>query len=102
MDAGSRISSATRFNLTRSRSGKPFTQKDVKNAGRSGEVYENKGQHDKVPEKNSDFVSEITKVARNFATFARNFAGFVHRGREFLDFLPGFGELLQCRKPPRR
>jgi hypothetical protein len=97
-----RTSPTALFKLTRSRSGKPFIQRDVKNAGRSEEVYENKGQHDKVPENNSDFVSEITKVARNFAAFARNFAGFVHRGREFLHFLPGFGELLQCRKPPRR
>jgi hypothetical protein len=97
-----RTSPSTLFNLTQSRSGKLFIQRDVKNEGRSGKVYENKGPHDKVPENKSDLVSEITKVARNFATFARNFAGFVHRGQEFLHLLPAPNGFRQYRMPPRR
>jgi hypothetical protein len=76
MNARSRTTFAPVFILTRSRSGKPANQKDTKNADRSGEVYENKGQYDKVPEKNSDFVSEIAEFAQNFAGFAPNSASF--------------------------
>ena len=81
MDVTTRTSPATLSNLTRSRSGKHFTRRDVKNADRSEEVYENKGQHDKVPDTNSDFVSEIAEFARNFGVFARDFAGFAYENR---------------------
>ena len=70
MDARPRTPSASPFNLTPSRPGKPFTRKDVKNADRSGEVYENKGQHDIVPVKKSDFVSENAEISQNSASFS--------------------------------
>ena len=59
MFAWPRTSSPILFNLTRSRFEDPSVRKDVKNEGRSEEVYENKGQHDTMPEKKCDFVSEI-------------------------------------------
>jgi hypothetical protein len=55
-------------------------------------VYENKGSHDKLPEKNSDFVSEIAKFARNFGVFARSFASFAHENRSWGGFMPAFGQ----------
>ena len=51
--------------------------KDVKNADRSGEVYENKGQLDRMPDKKSDFVSDSAEISRNLASFSRNAAEFV-------------------------
>jgi len=102
MAARLRTSSATPFNLTRSRPGKPLTHKDVKNADRSEEVYENKGAHDKTPEKYSDFVSESAEFARNFGVFARNFAGFAHENRRRGGFISRHlarqtGRCNQCR-----
>ena len=76
-----RTTPASLFNQTRSRFENRPSHKDVKNADRSEEVYENKGHHDKLPEKKSDFVSETTEVARNFGVFARNFAGYAHENR---------------------
>jgi hypothetical protein len=69
MKARPRTSPTPLFNLTRSRSGKPFTKKDVKKADRSEEVYENKGHHDIKPEKKSDFMSDSSKSAGNFVAF---------------------------------
>jgi hypothetical protein len=80
-----RTTPASLSNQTRSRFEERPVPKDVKNADRSEEVYENKGHHDKLPEKKIDFVSEITKLARNFGAFARNFAGFAHENRSWAD-----------------
>ena len=81
MDARPCSPSRTPFNLTQSRFEDRSMHKDVKNADRSEEVYENKGHDDIMPEKNSDFVSENTNSERNFAGFAQNFAGFVAENR---------------------
>jgi hypothetical protein len=49
-------------------------KKDTENEGRSGDVYENKWHDDIMPEKNSNFVSEIAGSSQNFAGFSRNTA----------------------------
>ena len=82
MDARPRTSPAPLFILTQSRSGKASTHKDVKNEGRSGDAYENKGQRDNMPEKKSDFVSDIARLPRNFEGFTPNYMEFV-RGSRF-------------------
>jgi len=55
-------------------------------------VYENKGWHDKMPEKNSDFVSESAEFARNFGVFTRNFTGFAHENRSWVGLMSALGE----------
>jgi hypothetical protein len=81
MNARHCLPSPTPFNLTRSRFQSRTAKKDTKNAGRSEEVYENKGHDDIMPDKNSDFVSEIAKSAQDFVAFAPNFAGFFRENR---------------------
>jgi len=41
-----------------------ITQKDVKNEGTSGDVYENKGMSDTMPENQSDFLAENAQIPR--------------------------------------
>ena len=38
--------------------------KDVKNEGTSGDVYENKGMSDTMPENQSDFLAENAQIPR--------------------------------------
>jgi hypothetical protein len=45
-----------------------------------------------MPEKNSDFMSDIADFARNFGVFARSFAGFAHENRRWGGFMSAFGE----------
>ena len=42
----------------KSRAGERATQKDVKNDDRSGNVYENKGAHDKMPDTKGDISAQ--------------------------------------------
>src|ERR1039457_6327731 len=51
------------------------TQKDVKNEGRSGKVYENKGSIDKMPEKKSDIYARSSAISQKNSDFERQFAG---------------------------
>jgi hypothetical protein len=44
-------------------------QKDIKNEGLSGKVYENKGSHDKVPEKSRTFVRNLRRFCRKLPDF---------------------------------
>jgi hypothetical protein len=55
------------FDLDEDQAGGSPTPKDVKNADRSEEVYENKGHDDIMSDKKSDFVSEDAGISRNFA-----------------------------------
>jgi hypothetical protein len=41
-----------------------LTQKDVKNEGTSGDVYENKGEGDKMDDNRDGFLSDNARVAR--------------------------------------
>jgi hypothetical protein len=43
-----------------------LTHKDVKNEDRPGDVYENKGEGDKMDDNRSGFVAENAKVGRKF------------------------------------
>jgi hypothetical protein len=43
--------------------------KDVKNEDRSGDMYENKGSSDIMPESKSDIVFQFAEVLRNSADF---------------------------------
>jgi hypothetical protein len=49
--------------LIKVRSG-ALTQRDVKNEGRSGYVYENKGECDKMDDNGADFLAENAQIAR--------------------------------------
>jgi hypothetical protein len=40
------------------------TQKDVKNEGRSGDVYENKESRDKMTELESDIMSDFAEISQ--------------------------------------
>ena len=41
-----------------------ITQRDVKNEGTSGDVYENKGAHDKMADNSSGFLAENAPISR--------------------------------------
>ena len=41
-----------------------ITQRDVKNEGTSGDVYENKGAHDTMPDNSSAFLAKKCKSTR--------------------------------------
>ena len=41
-----------------------ITQKDVKNEGTSGDVYENKGEGDKMDDNRDGFLSDNAQIAR--------------------------------------
>jgi hypothetical protein len=41
-----------------------ITQKDVKNEGTSGDVYENKGDGDKMDDNRDGFLSDNAQIAR--------------------------------------
>jgi hypothetical protein len=78
--------------LTQSRAGNPTINKDVKNADRSEEVYENKGKHDIMSNNKSDFVSGITGISRFSPVFERHLVHPKHR-------LAGFPrQLSACRR----
>jgi len=47
--------------------------KDVKNEGRSDDVYENKHTHDTMTEDENDFVSENASILKNLAVFEEQF-----------------------------
>ena len=53
----------------RSKPGDIVPNKDVKNEGRSHDVYENKGTHDTITENKNDFVSDNASILQNIATF---------------------------------
>ena len=40
-----------------------MNSKDVKYEGRSGDMYENKDMHDKMPDQNTDITAELKLVA---------------------------------------
>ena len=44
-----------------------FPSKDVKYEGRSGDMYENKDMHDKMPDEKTDITAELKLVARQNA-----------------------------------
>jgi hypothetical protein len=52
----------------------PPPQKDVKNEGRSGKVYENKGSHDKMPDKKSDICARLNPVLQKNTDLEGQFA----------------------------
>jgi hypothetical protein len=87
MDARPGTSFAPISLLTRSRCEKQIIPKDVKNADRSGDVYENKGQHDiesekkailcpnlQNPQKILSFLHETLRVLRSKDRFRSGFA----------------------------
>jgi hypothetical protein len=41
-----------------------LTQRDVKNEGTSGDVYEKKGMNDTMPDDQRDFLAENTQISR--------------------------------------
>jgi hypothetical protein len=41
-----------------------LTPRDVKNEGRPGYVYENKGEGDKMDDNGADFLAENAQIAR--------------------------------------
>jgi hypothetical protein len=42
-----------------------LAQRDVKNEGTSGDMYENKGTSDTMPDNQHDFLTENTRIERN-------------------------------------
>jgi len=65
-------------------SGNHSTPKDVKNEGRSGNVYENKWSRDKMPEKMSDICARSAAFSQIISDFDRQFAGNCTLGTRFL------------------
>jgi hypothetical protein len=55
--------------------GDPLHAKSIKNEGRSGNVYENKGSMDKMPEKISDICARPKAFLQKFPVFEGQFAG---------------------------
>ncbi len=49
------------------------THKDVKNADRSGDMYENKGLHDKLPAGRDDMLPENALFLRSLRIFDGDF-----------------------------
>jgi hypothetical protein len=58
--------------------GAPPPQKDVKNEGTSGDVYENKGSNDKMPEKMSGFCARLRPILQKTTDFKWHFASNCH------------------------
>jgi hypothetical protein len=54
-------------------SGTPPPQKDVKNEGRSGKVYENKGSQDKMPDAISDMGARLRPVLQKIVDLEDSF-----------------------------
>jgi hypothetical protein len=52
----------------------PPPPKDVKNEGRSGNVYENKGPDDKLPDEVSGFCAQLRPILQKTTDFKRHFA----------------------------
>ena len=66
--------------------GTPPLLKDIKNEGRTGKVYENKGMGDKMPEQMSDICAELKPILQKIAGLESLFTvncvfatGFVHK-----------------------
>jgi hypothetical protein len=54
--------------------GAPPHPKDVKNEGRSGNVHENKGSNDKMPEEMSGICAWLRVILQKNTDFKRHFA----------------------------
>ena len=64
--------------------GEPPPQKDVKNEGRSGKVYENKGSHDKLTERMSDICLQLKPILQKIAGLDGQFSAIYALGACFL------------------
>jgi hypothetical protein len=58
--SASRVDQEFMTNIKKAR----ITQRDVKNEGTSGDVYENKGEHDKMADNLSGFLAKNAQITR--------------------------------------
>ena len=59
-----------------------LTHKDVKNEGRSWDVLENKGEHDKIADHQTGFLAENALISRKWTTIDWAFRPKMHRLRD--------------------
>ena len=73
---------------TKSHAGEPATPKDVKNEGRSGNVYENKGSDDQLSESFSGICARSKLILQKILNFDGQIFTFLRfRNRFLVEFL---------------